>query len=248
MRGSVTGQLLLALLRTQVRDTQLVFWNAAFFALLLIIALGPLSGGDAAVRLALTVSVMTLSSAANGLFTMGIGLAGARERGVFRRYAVTPLSIVQALGAWYVSRVLVVSAGGLVLLVVARVVYQVGWAASVPTVTALLGAGATAFVAIGFAIGSWCRSPLTTNRALNVVLLPMIATGGVALPPSMLPDAWLTVSAVFPTSALASALTGAFAAGGGLVEVRAELLGLVAWACVGLLVGALGWRIRHQDV
>jgi ABC-2 type transport system permease protein len=234
------GRLLVLL----ARDRQLVFWNAGFFLVLLLIFLGPLSGGDAAVRVTLAAGLVTTQIMASALFSIGVGLTAARERGVFRRYAVTPAPAGLLLGGTITARALLVWAAALMQIVAAAAVFGVPWTGGVASWMALTTAGTAAFAGVGFAIAAHARAPHVANTLANLVFVPMLALGGTALPASMMPEPWANVHAVLPSAAMFDGFLGAFIGG----ETAADNLGrlgyLMLWAVVFTGLGAYRWN-RH---
>ncbi|HXH24980.1 MAG TPA: ABC transporter permease, partial [Vicinamibacterales bacterium] len=224
------------------RDRQIVFWNFGFFPLLLMLFLGALSGGEAAVRVALTSAVVTLAVAANALFSLGVGLSAARAQGVFRRFALAPIPAWAAPTAIAAARALLVAAAALVQVLLARALFGVSWSGSAAAILALLLFGTTAFASLGFMVAALAPAPHVANVLVNSILLPMIALGGVALPLEMLPPGAAAVGRMLPSAALDTGLKGSLVAGATLSDVGAELALLAGWAIAAGAAGALRWR------
>src|SRR5687768_5976601 len=126
------------------RDRQIVFWNVVFFLILLLLFLGLLSGGDAAVQVSLAAGVVTTGIMANALFSVAIGLSAARDRGVFRRYWLTPAPAGLPVAGTLCARTLLVFSAAVIQVVVARVVFDVPWSGGALSWIAVAGAGAAA--------------------------------------------------------------------------------------------------------
>ncbi|MEX2271454.1 MAG: ABC transporter permease [Vicinamibacterales bacterium] len=232
-------------LRLLGRDRQLLFWNVGFFVLLLVLFLGPLSGGDASVRVTLAAGLVTTQIMANALFSVGVGLSSARARGVFRRYAITPAPRGLVVGGSIAARVALVSGAAVLQVLIARVMFNVPWTGGLLTILAIIVAGSCVFAGIGFLIAALARAPHVANTATNLVFIPMLALGGTALPASMMPEAWARVHWVLPTAAVFNGLLGAFVGGQTVIDQLSPLAYLVAWAGVTGVAGTYFWNRRE---
>ena len=240
----VAGALFYRHLVALARDRQTLFWNTGFFVLLLAIFLGPLSGGDAAVRVTLAAGLVTTQIMANALFGVSVGLASARDRGVFRRYAVTPAPAGLAVGGAIAARLVIVVAAAALMVVVAAAGFDVPWTGGVVSWLAVVLAGTAAFAAVGFAIAAHARAPHVANTMANVVFIPMLALGGAALPTSMMPAAWQPMHGLLPTAAIFDGLLGAFIRAESTSENLPRIGYLLLWAAVAGGWAARQWRRR----
>jgi ABC-2 type transport system permease protein len=232
------------LLRLLLRDHQVLFWNFGFFLALLLVFLGFLSGGESAVRVALTASIVTIGVMANALFSVGIGLTAARERGVFRRYRLTPAPFGRVLFASILARTLIVVAAAIIQVVAARVLFDVGWRGGAASLLLVLTMGSLAFAAIGFLVAAFASTVHIANRIVNLILIPMMALSGASLPVEMMPDAWADVRWILPAAPLVDGLTGALVHGDGVLDNGWRLGYLGLWALAAFALGAYGWRRR----
>ena len=231
-------------LRLLLRDHQIVFWNFGFFLFVLLVFLAFLSGGESAVRVALTASIVTIAVMANALFSVGIGLAAARERGVFRRYRLTPAPAGSLVTASVLARILVVVLAAILLVLAAHFLFDVSWRGGVASWLAILVLGAAAFAGIGFLIAAFAPAVHVANRLVNIVLIPMMALSGVSLPVEMMPAGWTSVRGFLPASPMIDGLTGAFINGDGVGDNVWRMAALAAWAAVAFAAGSYGWRKR----
>ncbi len=231
-------------LRLILRDRQLVFWNVWFFVILLTLFLGVLSGGDAAVKVTLVAGIVTIGIMANALFSVSVGLSAARERGVFRRYWLTPVPAGIPVSAAVCARTTLVFAAALLQILIARAVFGVAWTGGALSVIVLAAIGTAAFAALGFAVATIAPSPHVANTLANLIFIPMMALSGTALPAAMMPDAWAQVHWVLPAATLSDGLFGAFSGGETLTDNAARLLYLSAWAVVPGVWAVWRWTRR----
>lgn len=234
----------LLFVRLLARDRQLLFWTFGFFFVVLLVFLGPLSGGDAAVRIALACALVTIALMSNALFGMSVWVATSRDSGVFRQFRLTPARAGELLLAAGAARTTFVLAAAVSQVLVARLVFSVAWTGTVAGWFGILALGSAAFTAIGFATAARASSARAANRNVNLLLIPMIALGGAALPAAMLPEWWNGVRWLLPVAALQDGLVGAFVSGDDLWRQVPRLANLAAWMTVALIVGGSPWR-RH---
>jgi len=233
-------------LRLLARDRDVMFWNVGFFVLLLVLFLGVLSGGDQAVRISLTISLVTIGIMATALFSVGVGMAGAHERGVFARFALVPLGRGVIVAAVLSARVVLVLATAALQLCVAAVVFRVPWSGGMASWIAVITAGALAFSAIGFLISTAAASSAGANTYANLVFIPMMALSGTAVPLSLMPPAWASRSWILPSATIASALNDALVAGASVADNARALAYLAGWAAVAAALGVYRWTRRHD--
>ena len=226
------------------RDRQVLFWNVGFFLVLLIIFLGPLSGGEASVRVTIAAGLVTTHIMANALFGVAVGLAAGRERGVFRRYTVTPLPWSMAVGGAVAARVVIVLIAAGLMIGVAATVFGVPWTGGILSWSAIVIGGTAAFAGIGFAIAAHARAPHVANTLSNLVFIPMLALGGAALPSAMMPPGWAGVHGILPSAAINEGLLGAFVGGATLGDNLGRVGYLMAWAMVTSAWASYRWRRR----
>ncbi len=229
-------------MRLLLRDHQLVFWNFGFFLVLLLVFLGFLSGGESAVRIALTAAIVTIGVMANGLFSVGIGLTAARKRGVFRRYRLMPVPFAEIMLASVLARTLVVLLAAIVQVFAAHLLFNVSWRGGIAGWLAILTMGSLTFGAIGFLIAAFAPAVHVANRIVNLVLIPMMALSGTSLPMTMMPASWAKVHWLLPAAPVVDGLTAVFVQGDGVIDNLWRLGYLGIWALAAYAIGISGWR------
>jgi ABC-2 type transport system permease protein len=184
--------------------------------------------------------LLSLNIIQSGLILAAGVFAGYRSTGVLRRVQVTGIApanlvLAQATAALALGAVQVA-----LLLVAARLLFTVRMDLATLLLVAMLGY--LVFLAAGFAIGGWVRDAKQTPVVANSVGMPMIFLG--LIPAAFVPPGAATVLAVLPVS-LVTHGTRVLVDGGGLSDVRGDLLGLAGWAVV--LLAAAGRTFRWDD-
>lgn len=230
-------------LRTHCRDGQLMFWNYAFFLVLLLLFVGAL-GRDPSVRVILVSGIVTTGIMGTALFSVGIGMSAARDRGIYRRLSMFPVPASRFLWAAVLWRWIVACSSAAIQIVVVRVCFGVRWPGGVATWLVGIAVGSAAFCGIGFALAGLAKASHRANAYANMVFVPMLVLSGAALPVVMLPDWLRPASALLPSTALVDVLQGAIIRGEGVGATLASLGSMAAWAIGSGVVGAVAWRRR----
>ena len=109
---------------------------------------------------------------------------------------------------------------------------------------AVLVAGTAAFASIGLAVAFVSTTVRSANRLANLLLIPMMALGGIALPASMLPDSIAAVRGLLPVAPLQDGIYGALVYGETLADQAPRLAALLAWTGIACGAAAMAWRRR----
>ncbi len=181
-----------------------------------------------ALHLGQLLTVTVLGGACFGLPTT---LVSERERGVWRRYAITPTPV-------WVFIASLLSARYVLLLTAALLQLALGFAFGMPmplnplSLLAAFTVAAMAFIGFGLVIAMLADTVPAVQALGQCIFLPMLMVGGVAVPLSSLPDWAQHLSAFFPGRYAVEAMQ-ATVTGRGLSSAAFDLAAL-------LLIGAAG--------
>jgi len=233
-------------LRSQFRDSQLVFWNYAFFLMLLTLFVSAL-GRDPSVRVVMVSGIVTIGVMATALFSVGIGMAASRDRGIYRRLSMFPVPASTFLWGSLIPRWFVAFSSAAVQILVARVLFGVTWPGGAATWLVGLAVGSAAFCGIGFAIAGLAFASHRANAYANAIFVPMLILSGAALPLSLFPAWMLPICHVLPSTALVQVLQGAIIRGDNVQATAAALGTMAAWAAGSGVIGAIAWHRRGMN-
>jgi ABC-2 type transport system permease protein len=178
-----------------------------------------------------------------GLIGLPVHLAGLRERGVLRRLRASSVPTGSIFAAQVIVNFAMAAIGAGVLLIAARLVYDVGAPDSVGAVALAFVVGTLAFVALGLLIGSLARSARAAQAIGLVVFFPTWLLSGAGPPPSAMTDTMRDISEILPLTHVVNAIQDPWLGRGSNV---ADLLVLAA-----ILVGAAalsGWSNTERAV
>ena len=153
-----------------------------------------------------------------GLFSVGMVTVSYREKGKFRRLAVTPLPKWVFLGGQVLHRLTIVVIQSTTMLVVGFFAFGIRNQGSYVSLALIMGLGTACFMALGFALSSFAETAETYAAISNLCFFPMMLLSGVYFTLDSAP-LWLrhAVTAL-PLSPYLKALRAVFNDGAGLGE------------------------------
>lgn len=198
--------------------------------------------------------LLTISVLGGACFGLPTSLVSERERGVWKRYRMTPLSLGSLVTSVMVARHLLILTAGLLQIVLAMALGMPAaahWADLLVAFTFV----SFAFMGLGLVIASLAPNVPAVQALGQCIFLPMLIIGGVAVPLTALPDWAQHVSAFFPGRYAVEAIQ-ASANGAGLAGAGFALLALFLIGAAGCLAGARmfrwdtqqGWRTEGSKV
>ncbi|OAI39844.1 hypothetical protein AYO38_06880 [bacterium SCGC AG-212-C10] len=177
-----------------------------------------------------------------GLNSVMFPLARYKERGILRRIRATPLPTASFLGGVILSRLII--ALGVTIVTYAAGVWVFGAELTGNTFLLITMAelGAGVFIAIGLLLCTFAKSEDDLPPLFILVLMPSLLFSGAFLDRSGLPDwlAWITNG--LPLTFLTHAIQEIANLGGGLGDIKIDILGLAVWG-----IGATAvciWKFR----
>lgn len=178
-----------------------------------------------------------------GLFSVGMVNVAYREKGKFRRLAVTPLPKWIFLAGQILHRLTVVVLQSMVMLVAGWLVFGITNQGSYLALALVLAIGTGCFMAMGFALSGFAQTTETYGAISNIFFFPMMFLSGVYFTLDSAPK-WLQESVVvLPLSPYIKALRGIFNDGAHLSDHLAGLAIVGVWAIVafGVAVKRFKW-------
>lgn len=211
-----------AYLLQTVRSRSALIWTLAFpqvWLFLFALIYRNIPGGVGA-RLP---GLLTITAFSGSFFGVAYTLVTEREQGILRRFWVTPATSTTVVAANAVRSLATVTASLIMQGIVAWLVLDVEFGASLPVVAVVLAFGVWAFVPLGLIMGSAAKDMRSAPAIGNLIFFPMIFLSGAALPTELLPG-WLQVfGRMLPTTYLVQALDGVMVQGQSLVQQAAPL-------------------------
>ncbi len=178
-----------------------------------------------------------------GLFAVGMVIVSYREKGKFRRLAITPLPKWVFLLGQIMHRLTVVLLQSSVLITVGVLAFHIHNQGSYLLLGLIMALGTACFMALGFALTSFAETSETYGAISNLVFFPLMFLSGVYFTLDAAPK-WLQTAVIaLPLSPFLKALRAVFNDGAGL---QGQMLGLgivAAWTLIffGIAVKRFRW-------
>ncbi len=178
-----------------------------------------------------------------GLFSVGMVNVSYREKGKFRRLAVTPLPKWVFLAGQVLHRLTVSFAQAAILLLVGYLFFGIANQGSYLLLALVLTLGCACFMAMGFALSGFARTSEGYGAISNVFFFPMMFLSGVYFTLDSAPR-WLQQAVIaLPLSPYLKALRAVFNDGANLSEHGLGLAVVAAWTagCFLIAVKKFSW-------
>ncbi len=179
--------------------------------------------------------LLTVTSLGSTCFGLPTGIVSDRERGVWRRYKMLPVSAFSILGGTLATRYLLVLTAGLVQLGLAMAI-GMPLPAHPFAMWAAFSLAAIAFMGIGLDISMLATDVPAVQALGQCIFLPMLIVGGIAVPLANLPTWAQHVSAFLPgrysVEVIQACVTGA-----GVDAARFDVLLLMIIGAAGAAAG-----------
>jgi ABC-type multidrug transport system permease subunit len=177
-----------------------------------------------------------------GLFAVGMVTVSYREKGKYRRLAVTPLPKWVFLLGQISQRVTVVVLQTALLLLAARLGFGITNQGSYLVFAALVVFGTATFIAMGFALSSLAQTVETYGAIANLAFFPMMMLSGVYFRLDSAPRWLQSAVLVLPLSPYLRVMRAVFNDGASLAGHGAGLAILAAWAAAMFAIAVKRFR------
>jgi ABC-2 type transport system permease protein len=225
-----------------MRNPRARFFTFMFPILLLVIFSSVLGHGDHTVidgtRVPLSryfvSGIMALSVITASYAGLVITVTAAREAGALKRRRATPVPPAILIGGQALSTLVTAAVTSVLLLLVARVLYGIGFS---PGALAAMGVaviiGTVTFACLGYTISGFITSADAAQPIVQASTLPLYFISGVWIPTASLSPTLRHIADVFPVEHLAAALHQASVKASFTAALApTDLLVLAGWALV----------------
>ena len=202
-------------------------------------------GGGHAMNYAsyLLPGLMGMNLLSMGLFNVGMVIVNYREKGKYRRLAVTPLPKWVFLLGQVLHRLSLTVLQSTLMLTVGHCVFGISNQGSYLLLAGVMALGTACFMTMGFALAGLADTSEGYSAFANACFFPMLFLSGVYFSIDTAPR-WMQVAVVMlPLSPYLKALRAIFNDGATLAGHEAGLAVVLLWtiACFGLAVRRFRW-------
>jgi ABC transporter DrrB family efflux protein len=171
-----------------------------------------------------------------GLFSVGMVNVSYREKGKFRRLAVTPLPKWIFLLGQILHRLTVAFLQSALMLLLGHFAFGIDNQGSYLLLAAVMALGTACFMAMGFALAGFAQTTEGYAAISNVFFFPMMFLSGVYFTLDSAPHWMQRAVIVLPLSPYLKTLRAVFNDGDGLAGHGAGLAIVAAWTAAGFLL------------
>lgn len=189
--------------------------------------------------------LLTVSVLGGACFGLPTTMVSERERGVWRRYRLAPISTAILVLSVIVARYFILLTAGLLQLAVA-VAVGMPWPQHPFDLWIVFTFVSFAFIGLGLVMAMMADNVPAVQALGQCIFLPMLIIGGVAVPLASLPDWAQHLSRFFPGRYAVEALQ-ACVLGPGIGATGFELLALLIIGTGGAIAGAKMFRWDAQQ-
>jgi ABC-type multidrug transport system permease subunit len=180
----------------------------------------------------------------SSIWGLGFTIVDARRKKLLKRLVATPMSRVEYLLAYLISRLVLLVAEVIVLLGFAAVFFGVPVRGSLIQLSLIILASVFAFGGLGLLIASRAQTIEGASGLMNVTMMPMWVLSGVFFSSENFPKAFQPLIQALPLTATNNALRASMLRGEGWTSVGPEILLLVGWAIATLWLALKLFRWR----
>ena len=213
MMGRAWLKLTMTELRLFFRLPIAAFFTIAFPLMLLVVTgsifgNAPQPGSDLGAVDLTTPAYFAMIVGTVGLLTVPGWVATYRERGVFRRFQVTPVSPAALLAAQGTVGAIAALAGASLLVIAGRVVFRLHWPAAPFSLLLGMLLSLGAMISLGFVIAAAAKDARTAQAIGMICYFPMLFLSGAAFPRQLMPPGVRRLSELIPLSHVTDLLSG----------------------------------------
>ncbi|HSV16024.1 MAG TPA: ABC transporter permease [Tepidisphaeraceae bacterium] len=187
--------------------------------------------------------LITISTLGGACFGMPTALVAERERGVWRRYRLLPVSLGGLVAGTMLARFLIIASAAVMQIALARGIYGTPFPAHPLQLLIAFTFVAFAFLGLGLVIAALADNVPAVQALGQAIFLPMIMIGGVGVPLRSLPAWAQQVAGFFPGRYAVESLQPCFNGNG----LHHATFGLIALTIIGLAACVAGAKLFRWD-
>jgi ABC-2 type transport system permease protein len=126
--------------------------------------------------------ILIMGFFSTGFFNMGINMTYFRRKGIFKRFACTPIKNSTLISATILSNLVFMVMSFVILLIYAKLFYHVTWAIFYPESILFILISAILSLSFGIFLGSVSKTPNGADGLANILFFPMQFLGGLYFP------------------------------------------------------------------
>lgn len=228
-----------------VRRRDDLFWTLAFpafFIVLFGLIYGDTQWDNIRAIDYILPGILIMAMMTTGIMTSATGFVEERDRGIYRRLAVTPLKRQVIIGSQIVNRYFIIILQTIILLLIGILAWNISISGNWFTIWILVTLGALCFLTVGFALTTVIKTTKSATPIAMIVFFVFMFLGGVFFPIDIMPEGISYISNALPSTHLNDAIRIIAIENGSWSDIGVNILVVIAWTIVSLLVSIRFFR------
>jgi ABC-2 type transport system permease protein len=190
----------------------------------------------------LVPGLIAMNLMSGSMWGMAWVIVNMRMRKLLKRLLAAPMRRRHLMYSMALARLVIIPAELLVILVFARLAFDVRVAGSYLALLAVAFGGSASFAAIAIVVASRAQNTETASGLMNLIMMPMFIASGVFFASSNFPQAIQPIIQVLPLTAMCDGMRAVMIDGAGLAGIVPSLAILAVWAVPSFILGLRYFR------
>jgi ABC-2 type transport system permease protein len=188
--------------------------------------------------------IIVMGAMVTGIMRSSIAFVGEREKGIYRRLALTPLKRQTLIASQILQHYIIIVIQTLLLVAIAVSAFNIHISGNLFLFWLVLSVGALCFLSIGFALTGLIKTTRSATPINQMTYFFLMFLGGIFFPNGMLPDFLGRIANALPSTQMSDALRAIFYQGAGFGNIWHNLVIMAGWilACLAVSVKFFRWE------
>lgn len=225
------------------RSYEAVGWNIVFPVMLFLIYTTAFSGMYTSNSISRELGVadnlakiLTITYMSGGVFSLAIFIAVMKEKGILRRYKVTPVRPVTLIMGLITRQLVLMIIISILLFAMALVIYNADLQGSILNWIAVALIGNFTFLSLGFVVAGVARTNQGAAGIGNMLFMPMLFLSGATIPSILFPKWLISISKALPATHLYELLADILFRGQSLAQNFTPILVLLGFGVAFVII------------
>ena len=243
-------QLFISNVKILFRNTQALIWNILLPLILYLgistVDLSVFLGGNVPYKNYLLPGILAFTIMHTGIHSLSFWMIDLRERGIIKRFQVTPVSYTKLLTALVTSRLVLIYFQIFVIGTIGLLFLQAVLQGSVLAILALILIGGGVFLTIGFIISVVSNTNEAASPMITAITVVFICLGNIFVPPSTFPAGIRFFAGKLPITYLTDGLRDNFMRDHSFVQTLPQIMPLLGWLVGLFCIAVIAAGIRQR--
>ena len=180
--------------------------------------------------------ILAITLMSGGVFSLPIAIAVMKEKGILRRYKVTPLRPISIILGMIIRQIVFMLLVTATLFIIVFVLYNADIKGNIIEWLIITCVGVFVFSAMGFFIGGIVKTNQGASGVGNILFMPMLFLSGASIPIFLFPEWLVKVAKLLPATHLNLVFQSVMFEGNPLSQSYSSLLILIGFGIVFIIL------------